>query len=305
MDNIKNLLNIDDNYLNSLGIVDINNQEEQNFNPEEYEAKFDIDNIDFKKKINPLPDNFDLDNTSISGSKETEDYIYTHKNLPKIPFSALISGARGSGKTYATTSLLKFIKPFIHKVILYSPTAELDNKWKNTFKALNLEWKVGDNIFFDYDEEVLQKQIRELKKINKGKQNIRDKFRVFFIFDDIIDDLPKNKKNTEFNKLLLNNRHYAASVAIITQSYMLLDRKFRFNCSQILLWKSENQEEIENYIRELSGCLGRTRKESKDRFLELYEFATSKPHSFLYINYHQPDKEERYHRNWKDILVFE
>ena len=86
---------------------------------------------------------------------------------------------------------------------------------------------------------------------------------------------------------------------------MMIDSNFRKNCSQICLWKSENQKEINNYIEELSGTLGRTRQEQKENFLDLYEFATEEPHSFLYINYHQPKKENKFHRNFDEILRFD
>ena len=317
MEEIKNLLEIDDNYLNDLGIIDKVQEIERQFDPNTYEPEFNFsdsevediveeDNKSSKKKkrkknINPLPDNHDPRQVKIDRGIEGEDYITTHRDLPKVPFSILVNGARGSGKTYQTTELLGSLHPYFHKVILYSPTAELDNKWRRCFKSLGIEWKVGDNIFYNYDEVVLKKQMDALYKINKGKAKITDKYRTFFIFDDIIDDLPKNKRKTFFNKLLLNNRHYGASVAILSQSYKMLDSNFRKNVSQLLIWKSDNVKEIDNYCEELSGTLGRTKKQAKENFLDLYEYATKPKHGFLYINYHRPP-EDRYSSGWNDVL---
>ena len=67
---------------------------------------------------------------------EKDTYILTHKNLPKIPFSALVSGARGSGKSVLSAQLLCFLNGYFDKVILYSPTANLDMKWKLCFEDL-------------------------------------------------------------------------------------------------------------------------------------------------------------------------
>ncbi len=306
MDKILELLEVEKEYMYELGFCaeDLNgciDDESNPFNPATYEPEFERE--EDENDPSSLPNNHDLSNNPLDDTEVP--YIFTHKNLPKIPYSALVNGCRGSGKSVAAQSLLKLTKQYYHKVILYSPTAELDSKWKSCFEKLGLEWKIGDTVFFEYDEIVLKKQMKKLKKINKGLNDINKKYRVLFIFDDIIDDLPKNKKKTFMNKLTLNNRHYGASLIIISQSYMLLDRKFRMNCSQLLLWKSENQEEIENYIRELSGCLGKTRKEQRENFLDLYEFATEKEHSFFYINTHQPDKKNKFHRNFDEILRFE
>ena len=300
MNDIKNLLEIDDEYLADLGIIDKEQEAETNFDPSTYETDFSFDEEN-KPKIDSLPDTHNPQSVKINRGKEGEDYLITHNDLPKIPFSMLVNGARGSGKTYQTTELLGSIHKYFHKIILYSPTCELDNKWKRCFKSLNIPWVVGDNIFYSFDEGVLKKQMDGLLKINKGKQTMKEKYRTFFIFDDIIDDLPKNKRKTFFNKLSLNNRHYGASIAILSQQYHLLDKKFRTNVSQILIWDSDNLAEIRDYTEELAGTTGKTKKECVNNFLELYKFAVEKPFGFLYINYHR-SKEDRYSSGWGDIL---
>ena len=107
------------------------------------------------------------------------------------------------------------------------------------------------------------------------------------IFDDIITLLPKNKKKTIFNRLILNNRHYNISTIINSQSFKLLDSNFRKVASQIALFKTDNTMELDNYIKELSGMLGGgSLAEARRRFFRAFRYATNDPHSFLFINYH-------------------
>ena len=306
MDKVLELMNIDKEYCYGIGFCaeDLDDvcDEETPFDPATYEAKFEI-NTDMERRSKPLPEDIDLTNKPVNDGKD--DFIFTHKNLPRIPFSMLVNGSRDSGKSVVSQSTFKFLLPYFDKVILYSPTADLDAKWKICFEKLGVEYKPGDNVFYDYNEMLLSKQMRKLRKINKGKKTMIEKFRTLFIFDDMISQIPKNKKYTKFNRLTLNNRHYGASIIIISQSFMMIDSNFRKNCSQICLWKTDFQEETDNYIKQLSGCLGRIKKDQRENFLDLYEFATEEPHSFLYINYHQPEKENRFHRNFDEILRFE
>ena len=304
MDTLLKLLDKDRDYLSVIGMCDEDDENYgdfvESFTSEKYTPSFK------RKKLNKNVKHIsDLDLKITPMINEEDTYITTHKNLPKIPFSALVSGARGSGKSVLSGNLLRLLSHYFDEVILYCPTADLDLKWKLTFEELGLEWKINENVFFNYDENILHKQMKCIWRLNKGKKKIQEKMKTCFIFDDMISQLPKNKKNTIFNRLLLNNRHYAASVIVISQSYMLLDSNFRKNCSQIFLWKTENLKELKNFHEELTGCLGKSKKECCENFTSLYEEATSQPHSCLYINYHQEDKRHRFHRNFDDILIIE
>ena len=120
---------------------------------------------------------------------------------------------------------------------------------------------------------------------NKNKP-FKDKVHTLMVYDDIITDLPKQQKRTRFNRLLLNNRHYSVSVIINSQSFKLFDSNLRKNCSQIALWRTDNQLELKNYWEEFSAILGATSREQRENFLKLYYYSTADPHSFMYINSH-------------------
>ena len=217
--------------------------------------------------------------------KEEDDYIYINDSLPKIPFSMINCGCRGAGKSTNTLFLLDTLDSYFDEVFIFSPTIELDVKYKVLFDKLDREFEFGKNIFIEYNESILSSILRKIKRVNKNKP-FKDKVRVLMVFDDIICSLPKQQRKTIFNKLLLNNRHYNVSIIINSQSFKLFDTSLRKNCSQIVLYRTDNMSELRNYYEEYGALLGMTFKEQRENFLKIYNYATQDPHSFLYINTH-------------------
>ena len=279
LSNLKRLLDLDDEYMD---LYNLNIDEEL----EEVIDEENIDNTDKlffeRKNTKPKP----VTNLKVEPIiKEADDYIYINDHLPKIPFSLLCAGARGSGKSVLTLSLIEKLYTYFDEIIIFSPTIELDNKYQLLFDKLKLDFEVGKNIFYSYNEGILSKILSKVKKVNKNKP-FKDKVKVLMIFDDIISQIPKNMRKTKFNRLLFNNRHYNISIIINSQSLKLLDSNFRKNSSQVCLFKSFNILELKNYMEEFSALLGNTTRERQENFMKIFNYATSSPHSFLYINTH-------------------
>lgn len=286
LNKLKKLLNVDETYPGIVGLTDdIGNNDLQTEIVNDINLltiQIDEDKKDIKKQV--------INNLTIQPIiKEEQDYMEINEFLPRIPFSLLNCGTRGAGKSVLTLNMLEWYKDYFDKIFIFSPTIELDYKYKITLEKLDIEYKVGTNIFFDYEEEVFRNILNKIKVFNKDKP-FSEKAKILMIFDDIITLLPKNKKKTIFNRLILNNRHYNISTIINSQSFKLLDSNFRKVASQIVLFKTDNTLELDNYIKELSGMLGGgTLAESRRRFFRAFRFATSEPHSFLFINYHHPN----------------
>ena len=89
---------------------------------------------------------------------------------PKNYFVSLFVGARGSGKTFLLTKLLKtfeekkcykYGEEVPQRIILISPTAHSDSNV--IFKSLkNLDWQL--DVITEYSDEILKKKIDEVKK---------------------------------------------------------------------------------------------------------------------------------------------
>jgi hypothetical protein len=96
---------------------------------------------------------------------------------PKNYFVSLFVGARGSGKTYLLTKLLKTFEEkkcykdgeeVPQRIVLISPTAHSDSNV--IFKSLkNLDWDI--DVLTEYSDEILKDKIKEIKKdIDEAKE---------------------------------------------------------------------------------------------------------------------------------------
>jgi hypothetical protein len=96
---------------------------------------------------------------------------------PRNYFVSLFVGARGSGKTYLLTKLLKTFEEkkcykdgeeIVQRIILISPTAHSDSNV--IFKSLkNLDWDI--DVLTEYSDEILKDKIKEIKKdIDEAKE---------------------------------------------------------------------------------------------------------------------------------------
>ena len=110
----------------------------------------------------------------------TKKVIYPQCNdegAPRNYFVALFVGARGSGKSYLLTKLLKTFEEkkcykdgeeIVQRIILISPTAHSDSNL--IFKELkNLDWDI--DVLTEYSDEILKEKIQEVKKdIDEAKE---------------------------------------------------------------------------------------------------------------------------------------
>ncbi len=279
---LKQLLRVDDTYLTMRGLLP---EDEEDIGEDDILiVKLDEIFIENKHLSRKPPTNLKVRELVDEGKV----YIEVSEFLPKLPFSILSSGTRGAGKSVFATNIVNWYKDYFDHIFIFSPTIHLDRKFKMLFEELELPLEIGVNVFTDYSESALKSIMRKIERFNKDKP-FADKSQVLFIFDDVVSSIPKNKRKTIFNRLILNNRHYAASVLINSQSFKLLDSNFRKVSSQLILFKTFNVVELYAYAEELSAVLGETKKEMMDKFLLLFRYATKDEHSFLFINLHHPN----------------
>ena len=110
-----------------------------------------------------------------------------------------------------------------------------------------------------------------------------------------------------FCKMILNRRHCCQNpdedckaglaVIITSQKYVMLPLMLRSNMSDVILYRSENQKEVNAIVSELMSDFD----EKKAR--EVLKFAWEGTHSFLLIKATKP-KAERYYKNF-DLIKFE
>ena len=245
------------------------------------------------KKLSHIPPVImDIDNTN--------DLPYkVAKPLPAKSFAMLIIGQPGSGKSTLWNSLLlshptrkkpdtpRFYYRYFDHVWLISPSLQT-----LPLNKLNL----NDGRIFDSYNDTLMEDILDEEKNGDNLNNL-------IVLDDSVRDLTKSKI---LCKTILNRRHCCQdpdkeghaglSIIITSQKYNMVPMALRLNMSQVIVFRTENQKELNTIKEELLGDL--TKKEQD----ELLKISWHDKHDFLYIDSFKP-KKERYYRNFDRIDI--
>ena len=248
----------------------------------------------FSKKINS--DSLKIDAIETAKSKIPQRAVAKSGVLPKFPFSLMLSGSSGSGKTNLMTNIL--IKPnlyggYFHYIVVYSPTA---NKYDDSYKALKLP---DENFIEEFGPESLENLINSRKQLidEKGIEWVGKNSRVLIILDDIIANRDFLESQTALTLFALL-RHYLCAIIVMTQSYTKLPRALRLNCNACAIFPS-TQSEIEVLIKEITPA-----GISKRNFEKVIDYATSEKYSFLWINRHA-DKDKQVRKNLDTVINLE
>jgi len=214
-----------------------------------------------------------------------------NKVLPKHPFSVIINGKSGSGKSILTQNIIfdeRFYGKYFDEIYLVSPTAKSDD----IQKQFNIP---ETNIFDDLIQAPEQIQnILDFQRENIEKHGIDKSLKICFIFDDCISDKKFMAKEI-LTKLFISCRHYGASVVLCSQSWTQTQRRCRLQSHMICIFPS-SQSEVDLLCDEFTPN-GYNKKD----FQRVVEFATDKPYNFLTIITTYPQKI-RYRKNLNDVI---
>ena len=213
--------------------------------------------------------------------------------LPKFPFSFMISGRSGSGKTNLLMNILsrkEFLKGYFHYIIVFSPTA---GTYDDSYNVLNLP---PENFKNDFSEQDLENLIQSRKDLidKKGIEWVTKNSRVLIILDDVIAnrDFLNSPQALKMFALL---RHYQVAIIVLMQSYNKLPRALRINANAVAVFPS-SQSEVEVLLDEITPA-GLKKKE----FQKVIEYCTDGRYDFLYINNHA-DPGSRVRKNLDEVI---
>jgi hypothetical protein len=212
------------------------------------------------------------------------------ERLPQHPFFMSIIAPRGGGKTTFLLNLItkrSMYYKYFHKIYIFSPTQYSDSKMMN---AIDLD---EEQRFMQYDDSILRELMQEQLE-NNTEVKPKNRRRLLFIFDDLIEQLPRTTGNA-FNMLAANGRHYYASVIVTSQYLKKLSPIIRVNTKHWIIFDVANKKEMLNLYEEIGGKL------SKEAFDDLIEYATSGRHDFMYVNFDAP-KNERYRHFFTQVI---
>ena len=215
----------------------------------------------------------------------------TKTPLPLKPCNIGIFGRKGCGKSNLLLNMImKKESPYYKHfdlLFLVSPTAMSDDKMKPLIDD------IGEQYYDTLNNEVLNDIMsrceayteRHTKKKRRGKPNY------CIIYDDCI-HLIKTKQANLITKLATQNRHMKITNIYLLQKYnSYMPTLIRTNLDCIMFFHTENQAELDSFVKEVGTNEHKLRK--------LYDFATAEPYSFLFVNtYTQPI---RYFRRFDPI----
>ena len=206
--------------------------------------------------------------------------------LPRFPFSLMLSGRSGSGKTNCLINLLTnkhMYAGYFHYIIVFSPTA---GPYDDSYAELKLP---PENFIGDFDKTFLDNLIESRKTLikDKGIEWVAKNSRVLIILDDVIADRAF-LESPEALKMFALLRHYLVSVAVMMQSYTKLPRALRLNCNGVIVFPCLASER-KILIDEVAPS-----NVTKKVFGKVLDYCTEGQYDFLFINNHAaPDKRIR------------
>lgn len=230
-----------------------------------------------------------------------------HKDLLQPPFTALLVGPKGAGKSSVILRMIygnkkskkcspdnkhyKFYRHFFDKVYVFSPTWELDPKTTRCQIP-------PDQIFDDPDtyEEVLQEIVEgQMEDIREDGKDQAD--HVLLIFSDLAGTkLYSNAKGSMLLKIAFNHRHLKISSILDSQSLRQINPAFRNNLSGVMLFAGiSNRLELKKICEEFFG------KYTEKQAMEILEYAfKDNPYNFLYINM---QKRGKLYKNFNPLKI--
>ena len=231
------------------------------------------------------------------------------------PTQCVLNAPVGSGKTTLLNNLFRksvFFKGFFDRIVIFSPLPlERDPKWQGLLdmkhvlrKKPALKGPDRRNLIQLYNSDVNGSKIdKDPRRINPADIHIEfdpDKlieileqqqealdngdYRLCVILEDCPSmDIFSGKKGKIMTKLATTLRHYQASVFYCTQSYMLLPRTVRNNCTHMIVWNVQNISERKRIHAE-HPMVG-----SFENFDRLFDSLMRTPgHPFIFFNFRNP-----------------
>ena len=220
------------------------------------------------------------------------------KDLPQPPFSLLLVGPKGSGKSNLILNLVYKTKPvkmyrhFFDKVYVFSPTWKLDPKMSRCH--------VPEEQVFEEPEyyqaavaEIIQTQSEAIEEDGKDEAE-----HILLIFTDVAGSKSVfTQSKGIMNKLAFNLRHYKISLIIDTQSLRQINDAFRGNLSGVVLFSGiSNRLEIQKIYDEFLGEFDKKEQQS------LLDFCFQDRFDFMYINF-QKHGLNRFYRNFNKLKI--
>ena len=202
----------------------------------------------------------------------------------------MVIGGSGSGKTNALLDLISQ-RDDVYKTYLYAKDLN-EPKYESLIKRredAGTNHLNDPNAFTECSNDVHE---------NTDDYNPNRKRKFLIVFDEMIVDIMKNKKNQSIIKeLFIRCRQLNISFAFTTQSYFSVPKGVRLNSTHYLIMKINNNRELQNIAVNYSADI------DYKYFMKICSECTKEPFNFLTIDTTLPSNNPlRFRKNLSDTL---
>ncbi len=239
--------------------------------------------------------------TDLMLSKSTRDLVMSPKiptncGLVNTPFTMIISGRPGSGKSHLVESVMrKQYRVGPHKatcwdsIYIIAPES-CQTSYKDSFSEDCDEEKIFDELTYDNLAKVYE-GAKETMSLGEGQ---RENFFSLLIIDDCASELRLKNIQRLLLRMLRNYRHLHLSIIICTQNYMAIQKDCRDNMRQLVQFNTTNQIEKERIRVEWCGMF------DKYEFESFWSYLFDKePYQFLMAD----RKTDKFHKTFNPLEI--
>jgi GTPase SAR1 family protein len=240
-------------------------------------------------------------------TKEFDSKQSQYQHADKLPMRAIVLGPSGSGKTILLQNMiLDVYRGAFARIYIFSPSIDVDYGWAPVKDYIDKVMKVRETkeepIYFDhYDPQALEQIVSLQHKVAEymKKQDNKKVYQILIIIDDFADDPRFTRQDKILHSLYTRGRHNFISTITSTQVFTMLSPIIRKNATALYVYRLRNYKDLESLLEELSALY------DKKTLMQLYETATSEPHSFWYINLMAKNKRDMFYMNYNKKLEVE
>ena len=262
----------------------------------------------------------------------SSNVIQTDPDFVKMPFTACIQGSRGSGKTVAAVTWVKHMERsgYVTRTFLISPTAETNKVFQNLStlsednicstpnqfqQALQTVYSRVKQSMKEHKDSLKYKQIFDKYKNNEiltlleenilqqrqyATPEIVPKPRDLLIMDDVQgSEVFTSKREDLMVQMTIKHRHIPLSIIFLVQTFHGLPRPIRLNCTIYIVFLTSDEKQLNQIYEHFANMI------PKEQFLAMYQFATSQPHGFLFIDTDPKIPEHRFRNGFNEFLSSE
>ena len=239
----------------------------------------------------------------VKGIQENVFKQSVHEHLPRCPFRGLLCAPSAGGKSVlATNIILDFYRGVFDRVFYFSASADLDPALAPIkgycVQELGMDPDREECLYNTFDLKILENIItRQRRALKQAKlQRLEELPQVLIVVDDFADDA-KVARGDLLKTLFVRGRHSGISTLVMTQKVRLIQPAVRVNASFYIVFRLKNYQDLSSIVEEMSALV------PLKTVRALYDHATAKPYSFLYVNLQAKDLQTTFYRNFESMLV--